>query len=491
MVASRVEIWTESAAAAPKHGEQIQREIEEINNLFKVEGDKMTDTKTDEVIKEAIKEDDFQALMARKKAAQAAQAEVQARAPAMKSVESRPPVSLRFGLAGTGQAGGRIAEVFYKNNYAACAINTARQDLELLELPADCKLHMNYSIGAGGSGKNLEVGRAAIEDSLPAVKSFIAEKLHDVDVYVAAFSLGGGSGAGSAEVLIDTLNEFGKPVVCICALPGSFDDTQSKHNAIQTLSRLADQATAGKINSLILVDNAQIERSYPNLSQADFWKVSNQAIVAPLHEFNSVSARPTTMDALDSADFSLALLESGGCTIFGSNKITKEQYDSNDLALVEAIVDNLENGLLASDFDLKEAQKVGVLVTASEKVLSSIPYSNISFIFKYITETFDSAASFRGIYAVPTDSDDITIHFMFSGLGLPRGRVETLKADAQKNMDALLAKKTNIGGKMSIDLGKDKNLSAADSMMSQIKKNKSAVGKLLGAPKKNVIDRRR
>lgn len=467
---TRVTVWEE---------EQPVRIFEDksLDKLFSKQEETMTEKTTDEVIKDAIKENDFRALMASKK---------------QKIETASEPVSLKIGVVGSGQAGGRLAEVFFNFGYQAIAINTARQDLELLSLPADNKFHMNYSIGPGGSGKNIEVGRAALEDSLGDVRVFMAEKLQDVDLYLATFSLGGGSGSGSAELLIELLNELGKPVICICAVPGSFDDTQSKYNAIQTLSKLADQAAGQKINSLVLVDNARLESIYSGLSQADFWKTTNLAVAQPLHLFNSMSAKPTKYEALDSADFSISLLESGGCTIFGSNKISSAQYENNDLALVEAVVDNLERGLFADGFDLKEAQRVGVLITANERVLEKIPYSNIAFIFKYVSEEFASASSFKGIYATADDSDDITVHFMFSGLGLPRSRVESLKQDAQKNMDVLLAKKATAAGKMSIDLGQEKTTSAADAMMKQIKKNQSPIGKLLGAsPKKPVIDRRR
>ena len=126
-------------------------------------------------------------------------------------------------------------------------------------------------------------------------------------------------------------------------------------------------------------------------------------------------------------------------------------------------------------------------------MLSSIPFANIGFIFKFVSETYDSAASFKGVYSSDAVDDSITVSFMFSGLGLPKGRIDALKVDAQKNMDALMAKKNSAPGKMSIDLGQSKTGSAADSMMDKIKKNKSAVGKLLGTgtPKKSVIDRRR
>lgn len=478
----RIMLYDEPVIQHTKTTVEIDKENVEFSNLF-IGSTKMTDDlEKDNELKAASQDKDaevIKALLLKKKTVDAA-----------KSIDGQKHVSLNFGVVGSGQAGGRLAEVFYNLNYKAVAINTATQDLQLLDIPQDHKFHMNYSIGGGGSGKNLEVGQEAIESYYNDVKDFVDTKLSGSDVYLAAFSLGGGSGAGSSDTLVNLLGEFGKPICVIAMLPGSFDDAQSKHNAITTLSRLADQASVGKINSLILVDNAQIEKRFTGLSQADFWKISNEMAVRPLHTFNSMSAKPSRFESLDSMDLTQALLEAGGCTIFGSNIIQKEQYENNDLALVEAMIDNFENGLLASGFDLKEAQKVGVLVTANEKVLSRIPHSNISFIFKYIAEEWGSTASFRGVYPSNSLDDSITIHFIFSGLGLPKVRVDALKDEAQKSMEILNSKKTNIATKMSIDLGKNKETSAADSMMDKIKKNKSAVSKLLSGNKR-PIDRRR
>jgi hypothetical protein len=108
-------------------------------------------------------------------------------------------------------------------------------------------------------------------------------------------------------------------------------------------------------------------------------------------------------------------------------------------------------------------------------------YVCIAYMFKYVSDEFGSAKSFKGVYAVPSDSDDITVRFIFSGMGLPKDRVTSLKTEAKGHMDALAAKrgKTN----MRVGLGKDKATSEIDRNISKIKKKKSAIGKLLGGGK--------
>lgn len=500
-----------------KSDKQIIQENEEMQKLF-AGSKKMTES--DDKLKEAIRQDDFAKMMERKRAEKATKEATLAQAvifetdqqevapeeeaapmpviappvailaPAAKTVAATPAVSLRLGVIGCGQAGGKIAQVFYNLGYDTVAVNTAKQDLELLKLPEDCKFLL-ASTSLGGAGKDLEVGRGALEEDYSAVRDFIIEKTDDAHVLVLCVSGGGGTGSGAASTMVRLMNTLGKPVVVIFALTGSTDDTVSKSNTIKTLSELAEMASKDLINSLILVDNTKIELAFTSLSPSAFWETANKAIVEPLHIFNTMTSRSSNVESMDSADFTRALLEGGGCTIFGTNKVSKEEYEDNELALVSCIVDNLEKGLLASGFNLKEAQSVGVLITANKQVLASTPYNSLSFIFKYISEEFASARTFKGIYEVPSDDDDITINFIFSGLSLPRDRIESLKNEAAKGMTILSDKKKDNAAKMTIATGSDKATTSANQMMDQIRKKKGVVGQLIKGIKKDPNDRRR
>ena len=58
-------------------------------------------------------------------------------------------------------------------------------------------------------------------------------------------------------------------------------------------------------------------------------------------------------------------------------------------------------------------------------------------------------------------------------------------------MTALADKKKLSAGKMNVGLNKDRATTAADKMLDKIRKNKSAVGKLISASRKDILDRRR
>src|SRR5579885_1598086 len=105
--------------------------------------------------------------------------------------------SLALGVLGSGQAGSRIAEAFYKLGYAAAVVNTAMQDLKFIDIPDSNKLLLEY--GLGGAAKEIEIGKAAAESHRGEILQLVNDRLGSAQVHVLCLSLGGGSGAGSCE----------------------------------------------------------------------------------------------------------------------------------------------------------------------------------------------------------------------------------------------------------------------------------------------------
>ncbi len=393
-------------------------------------------------------------------------------------------VSLKLGIIGTGQAGGRLAEAFYLLGYPTVAINTAEQDLALLGIPNELKLRLPGTLG--GAGKELSIGQSVFQENKELVKQHILENLNDdeVQVYCVTSSLGGGSGSGSLSSLIQLCAELGKPVISVVALPSSFDDSQAKYNAYHSLADVAQLAQQQVLSSLILVDNSKIELNFPNLSQAKFWRVANNAVVKPLHEFNFLTRLPSEYESLDSMDFAKAFLESGNLCLIGSNVIDSSVCEDDEGALAAAVRDGLEKGLLVDGFDLKEASSVCVLVSANESVLENLSRQVFSFLFSYISEEYGSSKVFKGIYAIPDSSaenkDAITIRFLFGGLGLPQDKVDELK----KESDVHTKKQEEKKNKTNMSIKKDTVAAKTNTMMNNIKKSNSPLGKLLNGNKK-------
>lgn len=431
-----------------------------------------TEVKSEEVV-------DPSKLAALKAKSQAKQQESKMAA----KIVSKKERSITLGVVGSGQAGSRLAEAFYKIGYDAVAINTAMQDLKFIDIPDSNKLLLEY--GLGGAAKEIEIGRAAAESHRGEILQLINEKLQTAQVNVLCLSLGGGSGAGSCETMVDVLGSLGKPLVVITVLPMDTEDAQTKANALETLAKLARMTQSKKVNNLIVVDNAKIEAIYQNVSQVDFYGTANKAIVEPIDIFNTLSSMPSSVKGLDPMEWGKLFTDGEGLTVYG--ELTVDNF-AEETAIAEAIVNNLNGNLLAGGFDLKQSRYVGVIIAANKDTWSKIPSSSITYAMAMVNDQCGTPKGvFKGIYTVETPDPVVKVYSMFSGLGLPDSRVSQLKKDAQEHMQTVKGKDDQRNLNLQLDTGTNETVSAAQKVKDKIAQKSSAFGKLVGG----VVDRRK
>lgn len=450
-------------------------------------------TENVELEEQKVVDDLDQDVMAALKAKMAAKKEAEAAAaPAAEDKEEMPikivsekTRSIRFGVVGSGQAGSRLAEAFYAHGYDTVVMNTASQDLAHIAIPPAHKLLLQY--GLGGAAKNLEIGKAAAETYRDQITELVDDKLGDCQVLMLCLSLGGGSGAGSCETLVDILAASGKPLVVMTVLPMAAEDAQTKQNALETLSRLAKDTQNKRVHNLIVIDNAKIEAIYSDVSQLDFYSVSNKAIVDPIDAFNTLSSMPSRVKALDSMEWARIMTDGGGLCVYGEMSITDLVGPT---AIAEAVIDNLSNGLLASGFDLKQTKYAGMVIVGTRADLDKIHASAVTYAMNVLEENCGNpVATFRGIY----DTEDATpgvvkVYSIFSGLGLPDSRVQQLKKETAALAENSKSKDAGRNLSLKLDTGTDDATSAADKVRQQIAAKKSAFGSLLS---NSVQDRRK
>ena len=396
--------------------------------------------------------------------------------------------SLKFGVIGSGQGGSRLAETFYKLGYPACVVNTAMQDLKFIDIPDSNKLLLEY--GLGGAAKEMEIGSAAAEAHRAEILELVHEQLHSSQVNLLCLSLGGGSGAGSCETLVDILSSEGKPLVVITILPMDTEDAQTKSNALETLAKLAKLTQTKKVNNLIVVDNAKIEAIYHNVSQVEFYDIANKIIVNTIDTFNTLSSMPSSTKALDPMEWSKIFIDGEGLSVYGS--FTVKNYE-DDTAIAEAVVENLNGNLLASGFDLKQSKYVGYMIAANEKVWAKIPASSINYANSMINELCGTPKGvFKGIYVTDDPEDNIKIYSIFSGLGLPATRVDQLKSEIKELQSKVKDKDDSRKLTLELDTGTSETVSAAQKIKDKIAAKSSSFGKFMGNMVGNsVTDRRK
>ena len=386
--------------------------------------------------------------------------------------------SIKFGVVGSGQAGSRLAETFYNAGYDTVVFNTASQDLEHIKIPDANKCLLQY--GLGGAAKDLEIGRAAAEMHKDAINALVDSKLNDAQVFLFCLSLGGGSGAGSCETIIDILSATGKPVVVMTVLPMSSEDAQVKRNALETLSKLAKEAQNKRIHNLIVVDNAKIETIYSDVSPSAFFSVSNKAIVDPVDTFNTLSFLSSAVKPLDPMEWAKIMTDGGGLSVYGEMNITNYE---DPTAIANAVVENLNSGLLATGFDLKQSRYVGVMMVARKEVWDKVPNIAITYAQEMIGEVCGTPnGNFHGLYELESaDPDTVKVYSFFSGLGLPEVRVQQLKKDAAAFAEKAKNKDVERNLNLKLENNRDDVTSAAEKIRMQISAKKSAFGGLLSS----------
>lgn len=435
------------------------------------------DTKQESVITEDELDDQRLAAL---KARMSAKSE-SASAPIIVEEKKR---SLNIGCLGTGQAGSRLVQEWHKRGYPAIVMNTAQQDLEYIEVPESCKLLLDN--GIGGASRDLSMGAQAAESHRDAINEIIHNKLSDCQVIMLATSLGGGSGAGSIDVILDLLAATEKPIIVMAVLPMDSDDALAQSNALQTLAKLTKAAQNNSIQNIFVADNARIESIYSDVNQMDFFKISNKAIMDPIDIFNTLSAKASDVKGLDSMEWSKILIDGGGLSSYGHMKVANYE---DETAIAEAIIDNLNNNLLSSGFDLKQSKYVGVMVTAPKGVWDKIPSGSINYAMAMINDICGSPkGTFKGIYTVESDEDCVNVYSVFSGLGIPAARVQSLKEDA-KELEAINKKKDEERNlTLKIDTGVDETKSKVGQIKEKIRAKHSSLGKLAAGA---VRDRRK
>ena len=447
------------------------------NETIKSEQNELVDDISNEEVKNNMSEEnlneDLMAQLKAKMAAKNASVVEEKKDMTVKIVEKKKR-SIDLGIVSSGQAGGRIGETFGSLGYPVVAINTAQQDLEFLNIEESCKLHLQWTLG--GTARDRSVSLDATNSNIDAIRQLISDKLDSsVHGYIFATSLAGGSGSGSAGSIISMMQEFSKPIVVIAVLPLSNDDAIGMNNTMEALSKLTEMVQNKQISNLILVDNSRIETIFADVSQMDFFSVSNLAIVDGLDSFNKYSAQPSKIKSFDPQEFGTVLFSSNGLSTYGSLDITDVQEPTK---IAESVIESLSGGLLAGGFDLKQASHVGVLFVGNEETMKSIPSANINYAMSIIKETSPSASVFRGLYEDENIKPGVLrVYSIFGGLGLPVERVNSIKKLAKESLEKTKDRDQNRNLTLKLDTGVEETVSAADKVRDLIKRSGSTFSK--------------
>lgn len=337
--------------------------------------------------------------------------------------------SIKYGILGLGQCGGRLAEAFYHLGYRkAIAINTSTHDLTDLNLPTKVRIG-----NTEGAGKQMEIAAEAFKDE----KTNILHLFHrifgkDVEHIIVCAGMGGGTGSGTILHALELAKLFmtqigfedpEKKVGAIVTVPTNSESSSPtvRKNAITTLTSLSSLANDNLISPLIIIDNDKSKLLFPRLTVSNFYPTINNTITNLFHTFNLISTKNSDLISFDKADYQ-TIIESGGHMVMGA--VTVKDYGSAE-KLSKALRNNIETTLLADGFDLDTAKTVGMIVLGGQKIFNSVPglMHSIEDAFGVLS-ALTKATVHRGIYR--NNTDNLKVLTVISGMKEPIRRYKKL-----------------------------------------------------------------
>ena len=350
-------------------------------------------------------------------------------------IQDKANGALTYAFIGAGQGGGRMVKAFYDLGYTkSLAINTAKNDLNLLDLPDNHKFYIDQ-YGEQGAGKDQAKAAIAFEareqEVFNKLKSIVGES---VDRIVICAGIAGGSGGGSVVPLVKLCKKYftyvgredaSERVGVIASLPTTGESASPivARNAYNRMKQLCEMADEKKFSPLIIVDNQKIKKLYPKLTVKAFWPTINNTVAGLFHIFNILATQNSDYTSFDPQDYD-SVMKSSGCMIMGVTSV--KDFDS-ETGVAMALKSNLETTLLADGFDLKTAQAAAGVVVGGTKIFENAVglMDNLEHAFSTLAAITGNAVVHRGIYEDPK-KDKLVVYTLIGGLNAPQKRLEEL-----------------------------------------------------------------
>lgn len=353
------------------------------------------------------------------------------------------------GFVAVGQGGGKMVDAIasINNNYGqpiypCIVVNSNLGDMENLQ-----NIQTDHKFGLpgfeGGVGKDPDTGRRAFLKNGAPIFNAIAELMSDCDIIFVVVSLGGGTGTGAVNDLVDAISRYiKKPVIAITSVPQP-DEVESR-NAFNALSELAPKLTIIEedeeqrqyrlLESLIVLDNDKIvndhiadpEEQAKNLT---WYQYSNYKLASLLHEWSVLTSLGSDL-TVDAADLKNHVLLKGGILTFAKKRINLDEFKNRD-NIINEIVDTYKGrNVLANGFDYaNDMRSMALVIVMPKKRLDMINSDTLELIRKKIKEELPDINFYAGYVTSGSDRHAV-VYTMANMAGLPE-RAKHLKKEAE------------------------------------------------------------
>ena len=335
-------------------------------------------------------------------------------------------------VIGVGGAGGNAVNNMINSNLEGCEFlvcNTDAQALEGSNSAHKIQLGVNTTRGLG-AGANPEIGRAAAEESIDEILSY----LEGSNMVFVTAGMGGGTGTGAAPVIAQAAREAGILTIGVITKPFHFEGTHRMKLAEAGIAELQRH-----VDTLIIIPNQNLFRiANEKTTFADAFKMADEVLQSGVRGVTDLMVMPGLIN-LDFADVRAVMAEMGKA-MMGTGEAMGERR------AVEAAEAAISNPLL-DDVSMKGAR--GVLVNimggldmtlfevdeAMNRVRDEVdPDANIIF-----GSTFDSTLNGSMRVSVVATGIDVVQNLQARPLNLASAAVEPSRRPVQQARPAVQA----------------------------------------------------
>jgi len=257
----------------------------------------------------------------------------------------------RIKVFGVGGGGGNAVQNMINSNLEGVSFICANTDVQALSRSgAEHKIQLGKDLTRGlGAGAKPEVGQAAAEESLDAIR----EAIGDADMVFVTAGMGGGTGTGAAPVIARAAKEKGVLTVGVVTKPFHFEGDKRMKSALKGIEELRHH-----VDSLVTIPNDRLLAIAPkNAKVTEMLKKADDVLYSAVRGVTDLITKPGMINA-DFADVR-TVMSVQGMALMG------EGAASGENRALEAAKRAITSPLL-EDMNISGAKALLVNITASE-----------------------------------------------------------------------------------------------------------------------------
>ena len=232
-------------------------------------------------------------------------------------------------VIGVGGAGGNAVNNMINSNLEGVDFICGNTDAQALKQSlAKTKLQLGLGLTKGlGAGSRPDVGRAAAEESIDEILSYIK----DTNMLFITAGMGGGTGTGAAPVIAHAAKELGILTVGVVTKPFQFEGSHRMRTAEAGIDELQKY-----VDTLIIIPNQNLFRvSNENTTFNDAFKLADDVLYSGVRNVTDLMIIPGLIN-LDFADVN-SVMTNGGRAMMGTGEA---EGDNRSVQAAEAAISN-------------------------------------------------------------------------------------------------------------------------------------------------------